>query len=269
MTQASPEERGEAAEVTASLPGSIPSPRRPHWLWRGGCLLCVAIPLLLIALLFLTMQKVGKWVECAPHMRSISIALQNYQSIYGTFPPVYTTDESGQPLHSWRTLLLPIFGQEDLYGQLRLDEPWNSAHNLAVFTNSKIRIYHCLSSNTDEYFANYVMVTGPEFATDGPTPFEYDNSKDDSSDVMLIVETTEPIHWFEPKDLRSDEISFKVNDGTSPGISSNHFDMVHAIFADGTVRTLRKNADPRLVRELLRRKKTEDQKLIDEFFQDK
>ena len=40
--------------------------------------------------------------------------------------------EDGRPLHSWRVLLLPFIEQDELFKQFRLDEPWDSAHNLAL-----------------------------------------------------------------------------------------------------------------------------------------
>ena len=38
----------------------------------------------------------------------------------------------GTPLHSWRVLILPYIEQQELYKQFRLDEPWDSTHNIAL-----------------------------------------------------------------------------------------------------------------------------------------
>jgi hypothetical protein len=33
---------------------------------------------------------------------------------------------SGERLHSWRVVLLPYLGQQELYEKIRLDQPWDS-----------------------------------------------------------------------------------------------------------------------------------------------
>src|SRR5262245_6014980 len=50
----------------------------------------------------------------------------------GRLPPAILYDEQGRPLHSWRVLILPYLEEEALYHQFRLDEPWDSPHNLAL-----------------------------------------------------------------------------------------------------------------------------------------
>ncbi|MHB9078993.1 MAG: DUF1559 family PulG-like putative transporter [Pirellulaceae bacterium] len=68
-----------------------------------------------------------------------------YQHEHGTLPPAYTVNAEGQPLHSWRVLLLPYLGQQELYGKLRLDEPWDSEHN-RQFQDAAPNIYQCPSA---------------------------------------------------------------------------------------------------------------------------
>jgi hypothetical protein len=38
----------------------------------------------------------------------------------------------GTPLLSWRVLVLPYLGQEELFAQFRLTEPWDSDHNVRL-----------------------------------------------------------------------------------------------------------------------------------------
>jgi len=74
--------------------------------------------------------------RCVSNLEQIGIALHNYHEQHGTFPPAYTVDAEGNPLHSWRTLILPYFAPDaiepkwkDIYDQIRFDEPWDSEHN--------------------------------------------------------------------------------------------------------------------------------------------
>src|SRR4051794_4085638 len=50
----------------------------------------------------------------------------------GRLPPAVLFDRNGKALHSWRVLLLPYLEGRSLYEQFRLEEPWDSPHNLAL-----------------------------------------------------------------------------------------------------------------------------------------
>ena len=43
---------------------------------------------------------------------------------------LYSKD--GKPLHSWRVLILPQLDENTHYKEFRLDEPWDSPHNLPL-----------------------------------------------------------------------------------------------------------------------------------------
>lgn len=62
----------------------------------------------------------------------IVIAIHNYHKVHGHLPPVANLSTDGKPLLSWRVHILPYLGEERLYKQFHLDEPWNSPHNLAL-----------------------------------------------------------------------------------------------------------------------------------------
>jgi len=101
-------------------------------------LLMFAPPLLFVILLVVYPQPIfyareaGRCHVCRNKMQQIGIALQKYHDEHGSFPPAYTVDADGNPLHSWRTLILPYFGEpkwKEIYDQIRFDEPWDSEHN--------------------------------------------------------------------------------------------------------------------------------------------
>ena len=112
-------------------------------------LVYIALPLtgfsyfiFLLALTLPSMQysrEAARCQCCRNNMEQIGIALQKYHDEHGTFPPAYTVDEEGNPLHSWRTLILPYFDPE-VVGQkwkeqielIRLDELWDSEHNMQI-----------------------------------------------------------------------------------------------------------------------------------------
>ena len=59
------------------------------------------------------------------------VALQNYERVHGTLPPLCLRDKEGKPIQSWRALILPDFVVEGIK-QLDISQPWNSDHNRKV-----------------------------------------------------------------------------------------------------------------------------------------
>ncbi len=84
-----------------------------------------------------------------------------YVRDHGTLPPACTTDETGQPLHSWRVLLLPYLGERKLYDQLRLDEPWDSSFN-RQFHDQTPQVYRCPSTTLAADQTSYSVVVGDD-----------------------------------------------------------------------------------------------------------
>ena len=65
------------------------------------------------------------------NLKSLAIALLNYQDAKKSLPPRANFDASGKPLLSWRVLVLPYLDPNEakLYSEFHLDEPWDSEHN--------------------------------------------------------------------------------------------------------------------------------------------
>ena len=68
-------------------------------------------------------------IKSTNNMKQLVLAAFNYMDRYSTFPPAYGADKAGKRLLSWRVQLLPYLGQEKLYKEFHLDEPWDSDHN--------------------------------------------------------------------------------------------------------------------------------------------
>ncbi len=74
------------------------------------------------------------------NLKAIVLAMHNWESTYGTFPPPAIYGKDGKPLLSWRVAILPYLDQDTLYKQFHLDEPWDSPHNRKLLT-SMPRVY--------------------------------------------------------------------------------------------------------------------------------
>ncbi|WP_165698967.1 DUF1559 family PulG-like putative transporter [Bremerella volcania] len=95
-----------------------------------GCLLIELVFLwaLLVPAVY-TPRSASRRMASANNLKQIGLAMHNYYDTYGTLPPAYVADAQGEPLYSWRVLLLPFIEEKKLYEQFHLDEPWSSDHN--------------------------------------------------------------------------------------------------------------------------------------------
>ena len=58
--------------------------------------------------------------------------MHNYHDVHGRLPPAAVCSADGTPLVSWRVLILPYIEQDNLFREFKLDQPWDSPHNLAL-----------------------------------------------------------------------------------------------------------------------------------------
>lgn len=175
---------------------------------------------ILVALLLPAVQQArtaARVAQSTNHMKQIALALHNYHDEYGSFPPAYTVDENGQPLHSWRVLILPYLEQGMLYERLNLEEPWDSPANQAVAeTMPAIYSSPFLESDAGDH-TPYVAIAGPNtvISTESSKAFR-DITVGASNAVMVVEDLANPVVWTQPDDLSPAEF-LKRNLDDTPG----------------------------------------------------
>jgi prepilin-type processing-associated H-X9-DG protein len=102
------------------------------------------------------------------------------------------------------------------------------------------------------------MLVGPHAISDGPTPRRFSDIKDGLSNTIMVAECAGVgINWLEPRDLKTDEMTFHINHVGSDGqpgksdISSAHYGTANVLFCDGSVRSLSNGLDPKVLEALL------------------
>jgi len=175
---------------------------------------------------------------CDNNLRVLALAMHNYHDAYGTFPPACVAGEDGEPMHSWRVLLLPYLGRKDLYDQYDFDEPWDGPNNRALIPLMPPE-YRCpdyLLSNYDA--TSYAMIVGPGMLSDGESASRMADIKDGTSNTIMFVEAHGArIVWTEPRDLDGGAMSFLINSGQA-GELQGHADHVKTVFCDGMTHEL-------------------------------
>lgn len=149
----------------------------------------------------------------ASNMRQLMVAMHNYHNDHKELPPVFTVSKDAiqTPLLSWRVLILPYLEEEALYKKFKLDEPWNSPHNIEVMMKNPMPKVFRLPGQS-EYEAlpqdtNYrAFYSKPGAAKSAGLSFGSKmtlgliTSQDGTSNTAALVEGA-PIYWTKPEDI--------------------------------------------------------------------
>jgi len=106
-------------------------------------------------------------------------------------PPPATYGDNGEPLLSWRVLILPQLGDSYLFEEFHLDEPWDSPHNKALLCEMP-EYYRPVSGVKAEPYSTFYQRFVDEEGKSLANP--YDRG-------FLVVEAGSPVPWTEPSDL--------------------------------------------------------------------
>ncbi len=149
------------------------------------------------------------WRSAAPKnqalnkMKQIALAILNYEAAYGELPTNIYSDD-GEPLLSWRVRVLPFMEQQALYDQFRLNEPWDSAHNLPL--SQTIVTTFASPDKPHETKTRYLGLSGEETIFPGEAAVTLRDVTDGLSNTILFIEvaSVEAVVWSRPKDLEFD-----------------------------------------------------------------
>ncbi len=161
---------------------------------------------------------------CAERIQAIALAMLLYHNDHGTLPPAYTVDAEGNPLHSWRVLVLPYLGQQALYDQIHLDQPWDSPQNRALH-EADVPFYQCPAANLTAGRTTYAVVVGPNVPFDGAKAKRLSDFGPKSANMILVVERQQGFCWMDPgQDVPQSIAALGINNrnGTAAGIASPH-----------------------------------------------
>ncbi len=210
----------------------------------GGGFLLLVVPCLIALLLPAVQQarEAARMAQCRNNLKQIGLAMHNYHETYNAFPPAFTVDEQGKPLHSWRVLLLPFLDQQHLAQQIDLTQPWDSPRN-APFHSQMPATFACPSAaQPNSSVTHYVGVVGSNncvLSTDRPTRIR--DIVDGTANTIMVGETQTGIAWMEPRDLAIESL---VRFGDPSGLSGAHIGgAAHVLITDGSVRRIMGNAN--------------------------
>ena len=169
-------------------------------------------------------------------LKEIGLATINYQEVAKTFPPPYSVDKNGKPLHSWRVLILPYLDENSLAHKVRLDEPWDSPYNKQFHSQMPSVYYNSTYPGSDTNGeTNFCMVVGPDaFGQANGKGISFRDIKNGASHTIMFIERKTPVCWMAPVDIEQEKAYLGINRDPA-GIGGKTPGGVLASYADGSV----------------------------------
>lgn len=154
---------------------------------------------------------------CRHNVRAILIALQEYHSDYGTFPPASIPGPDGTQWHSWRVLILPYLNEGDLYEVYRFDEPWSSPQNMKLKDGAPA-VFRCPEMNSSgSGIAHYLAVVGSSTIWSG-VDVRYKGGT--CNHIQIVESANSTVLWHEPQDVRVEDAERWPQCEQAPSISA-------------------------------------------------
>jgi|GEM_PF-1514583 len=187
------------------------------------------------------------------NMKQIGIAFHNFHEVYKRFPVGEFPEgglikyKDGKPLLSWRVYLLPFIEQQPLFSQFKLDEPWDSPHNMALLDEMP-DVYKSPSSADGTNKTRYLAPVGPSSILGEKRIVRFRDISDGTANTAMLVEAGEDkaVPWTKPEDLTYDP---KNPVGSLGKIG----DSLTILMADGSVWKLKTTIDAATLLNLFQR----------------
>ena len=203
-----------------------------------------------IGMLLPAVQKVREAAQRTSsinNLKQIALAMHNYYSTYNGFPAAAICDKkTGKPLLSWRVAILQYIEEEALYKQFKMDEPWDSEHNLKLAKNMPKVYFHPKANKPGDNKTHYRLFYGKGAAFELNKPSGLAQITDGSSNTLMVVEAEESVVWTNPNDLAFDPAKALPKMLSIDGKFS-------AAYCDGSVRTFKMPIDQEILKLLIQK----------------
>jgi len=202
---------------------------------------------------YLSIRSSPRWLHCQNNMRQCLVAMHNYESANGHFPPAWTVDEQGNKTHCWRVLILPFIDEQALYDQYDFNEPWDGPNN-SKLANQMPQVYQCPSAPNSKNETPYKLVSDPAAFFDGDSRRGLKDVVEDASSMIVMVEDSNVVNWMKPDGISiEDAIHCLSTEGRHCSCEDNRYYRIFHGVNIGTLDTVVHRAKPKTNPELFRR----------------
>lgn len=194
-------------------------------------------------------QMAERKSQSRDNLKHIALAFHNYYHTHKErFPSAVLLGPDGKTPYSWRVAILPLLGEQKLYDQYDLNQPWDSEQNQKVLKQMPAVFRHPLDA-ADSVHSGYFVFTGADTAM-GEAEGQGISMRevtDGTSNTLLAVEARRDIPWTKPDDLpyARDQAPPKIGGWFEAGFS--------AALIDGSVHFLDSQISDQHLREVITR----------------
>lgn len=194
---------------------------------------------------------VARWLtvrrhdECAENLNWIGFAMYKFETANKHFPSRGTCDADGKPLLSWRVRLLPFLGEEPLYREFHLNEPWDSPHNRGLIERMP-DVFRCPSQNSSPLgkttYLRPIWMRDRKIV-DYQAQLRIADFTDGLSETVMIVEVDDDhgVSWTKPDDFEWESLPLQDR------LALRHGSGINVLFYSGEVVWLQGVSDEDLV----------------------
>lgn len=171
----------------------------------------------------------GVNLESAISLSQITLGLLSYLNEHeGRFPPRTIESDGGRPLLSWRVRMLPYLGEQRLYSQFDLSEPWDSDKNRKLIKDIPL-VYSAGTDQSESGKTRFLAPVGKGTLWEAGRSIELRQIWDGTLRTIAIVEVSNEcaVEWTRPIDWQLDQKN--MGDARRQSDSNG----LHVGFADG------------------------------------
>jgi hypothetical protein len=184
------------------------------------------------------------------NLKQIGLAMHIYHDAMGNFPAPASLGKKGGKELSWRVQILPYIEQDNLYKKFKLDEPWDSEHNMKVLKDNPMPKVFAIpgTKNEDEKKTHYQVFVGNGAMFDPAKATSIVGITDGSSNTLMTALAEKAVDWTKP-----DDIEFDPKDDMLKKLWFNKAGKTFVGFGDGSVRALKKTLKEDTLKALITR----------------
>ena len=189
-------------------------------------------------------RESARQMQSSNNLRQIMLAMHNYHDANGKFPAQAIAQGDGNPLLSWRVAILPYLGEQALYDQFHLDEPWDSEHNIALLEQMP-EFFRNPSNPPSAGMTTYLvpMGKGVGLSSEG---LKLQEITDGTSNTLAVLDVDPQlgVPWTKPDDLdirQNEVLDWLRAEGSNAG------------FFDGSVRIIDLEIDTEVLEAMMTR----------------
>jgi hypothetical protein len=227
-----------ATQRKAGVPSSLKRKRSAAWIAAAVMLL------LIVGAGVIAIAKIGgsaavkvrqgrERIASIRNLEKIAAALDAYAADHGSYPTPAIKSQSGKPLLSWRVLILPYLGEQELFDQFNLNQSWDAAGNQQFKYQSMPAVYRHPNSQGWATETVYHLVTGNGTLFPASGPLGPNQITDDTTKTILLAEARSSSVWTEPVDVDAIASGGTINSVSGAGLGGITEGGVCVVTVDG------------------------------------